>query len=144
MNINIQPVTEKYVPTKAHSDDAAYDLRAQLIEPYELSPGETTMIPVGFKLGLPAGLKALVLPRSGLACKKGIEIPNAPGLIDAGYRGDVMVCLKNTSDESFMISDGDRIAQMTIDHVVGTDLVTVESLDETDRGEGGFGSSGVA
>lgn len=144
MFVNIQPVDERYLPTKAHASDAAYDLRAMLTEPYELSPGETTKIPVGFKLGLEPGLKALVLPRSGLALKHGVTVLNSPGVIDAGYRGDVMVILHNTSDRPFFINDGDRIAQMSIEVVRNTTLRSVTGLGEaTERGEGGFGSTGT-
>jgi dUTP diphosphatase len=129
------------VPTRAHDDDAGYDLRAS--EAATLPPGARTSVGTGVAVAIPAGHAGLVLPRSGLAARHGISLVNAPGLIDAGYRGEVRVLLLNTDREaSFEVAPGDRIAQLVIVRHEAPELVEVDSLDETVRGDGGFGSTG--
>ncbi len=130
------------VPQRAHATDAGYDLRAA--ESTVIGPGERTSVGTGIAVAIPAGYAGLVLPRSGLALKNGITIPNSPGLIDPDYRGEVRVIMLNTDqDESFSIDVGDRIAQLVI---VATETVSLEErddLNQTGRGSGGFGSTGV-
>lgn len=108
-----------------------------------LAPGDIALIPCGFAMAFPDGFEAQVRPRSGLAVKHGISMPNAPGTIDADYRGEVKVPLINLGREAFTVEHGMRIAQMVIAPVARAEIVEVESLDETDRGAGGFGSTGV-
>lgn len=119
------------------------DLRANLDEPIVLKPFERRLIPTGLHIALPAGYEAQVRPRSGLALKKGITVLNSPGTIDADYRGEVGVLLINLSQEEFVVNDGERIAQMVIARHEQGDFVVVEALDETERGEGGYGHTGV-
>jgi dUTP pyrophosphatase len=131
------------LPVRAHDDDAGYDLCA--IESATLAPGERAMIGTGIAIELPSGHAGLVLPRSGLAARHGITLVNAPGLIDAGYRGELKVLLLNTDREAaFDIAAGDRIAQLVVVAVATTEVVESDALAATARGEGGFGSSGVA
>lgn len=131
------------VPTYAHEGDAGMDLRAS--EEASIPPGSRALVGTGIAIALPHAHVGLVHPRSGLAAKNGITVLNAPGTIDAGYRGEVKVILLNTSDETFTISPGDRIAQLVIQKVERPDIEVVASLDEdTARGAGGFGSTGVA
>ena len=128
-------------PSRAHDGDAGFDLYA--VEPAALGPGERASVGTGIALAIPDGWAGLVLPRSGLAAKHGITIPNAPGLIDAGYRGEVRVLLLNTDPgEPFDGSAGDRVAQLGLVRHESPELVEVASLEETVRGAGGFGSSG--
>jgi dUTP pyrophosphatase len=128
-------------PTRAHDDDAGYDLRAS--EAATLPPGGRESVGTGVAVAIPEGHAGLVLPRSGLAARHGISLVNAPGLIDAGYRGEVRVLLLNTDREaSFEVAPGDRIAQLVIIRHEAPELVEVDSLDETVRGDGGFGSTG--
>lgn len=130
------------VPVHAKPGDAGFDLRSAVS--LELLPGKRACIPCGIALGLPLGFAALVLPRSGLAADHGITVVNAPGLIDAGYRGEVKVILLNTDDqESFSIEKGDRIAQLLIIPIPEIELTVTSELDDTLRGDAGFGSSGV-
>jgi dUTP pyrophosphatase len=129
------------LPTRAHDGDAGLDLYA--LEGAVLAPGERAAIPTGVAVEIPPGQAGLVLPRSGLAARHGISVVNAPGLIDAGYRGEVRVLLLNTDREQpFELVAGDRIAQLVLVRVELPELVEVESLDESERGAGGFGSSG--
>ena len=129
------------LPERAYDGDAAFDLYAA--EAATLPPGRRAVIGTGIALGLPPGLAALTLPRSGLAARHGITIVNAPGLIDPGYRGEVRVILFNTDlDEPFEVAAGDRIAQLLLLSLAGVSLVCVEALQDTQRGERGFGSSG--
>jgi dUTP pyrophosphatase len=129
------------VPTRAHDGDAGYDLCA--VEAVRLAPGERASIGTGIAVAIPDGCAGLVLPRSGLAAKHGISVVNAPGLIDAGYRGELRVLLLNTDREAaFDVTPGDRIAQLVIVRHEAPEPVEVESLDETARGVGGFGSTG--
>ncbi len=128
-------------PTRAHDDDAGYDLRAS--EAATLAPGGRASVGTGVAVAIPEGHAGLVLPRSGLAARHGISLVNAPGLIDAGYRGEVRVLLLNTDREAaFDVAPGDRIAQLVIVRHEAPELVEVDSLDETVRGDGGFGSTG--
>lgn len=119
------------------------DLRANLTEPLTLAPMERVLVPTGLHIALPAGYEAQVRPRSGLALKHGISVLNAPGTIDADYRGEIGVILANLSTTPFVINDGERIAQLVIARYEQTEWECVECLDETERGEGGFGHSGV-
>ena len=128
-------------PTRAHEGDAGYDLYA--VEPARLAPGERASVGTGVAVAIPDGWAGLVLPRSGLAARHGITLPNAPGLIDSGYRGEVRVLLLNTDPQAtFEVATGDRIAQLLVVRHEAPELLEVESLDETVRGAGGFGSSG--
>lgn len=128
-------------PTRAHADDAGYDLRA--CEAATLPPGGRASVGTGIAVAIPDGHAGLVLPRSGLAARHGISLVNAPGLIDAGYRGEVRVLLLNTDREtSFEVTPGDRIAQLVIVRHDASELIEVDSLEETARGAGGFGSTG--
>jgi dUTP pyrophosphatase len=128
-------------PTRAHDGDAGFDLYAA--EAARLEPGERGSVGTGIAVAIPDGHAGLVLPRSGLAARHGIALVNAPGLIDAGYRGEVRVLLLNTDTaEPFEVAPGDRIAQLMITPFAAPDLIELESLDETVRGAGGFGSSG--
>jgi dUTP pyrophosphatase len=131
------------LPAPAHEGDAGLDLHA--VEPVRLEPGERASVPTGIAVEIPSGHAGLVLPRSGLALRHGIALVNAPGLIDAGYRGEIRVLLVNTDRENaFAAEAGDRIAQLVIVRVEASEAVEAESLAESERGEGGFGSSGVA
>ena len=128
-------------PSRAHDGDAGYDLYA--VEAATIAPGERASVGTGIALAIPDGWAGLVLPRSGLAARHGITLPNAPGLIDAGYRGEVRVLLLNAdSRETFHVAPGDRIAQLVLVRHESPELIEVESLEETVRGTGGFGSSG--
>lgn len=122
---------------------AGMDLRASLTESRILKPLERTIVGTGLFIELPVGIEAQVRPRSGLAAKKGITVLNAPGTIDADYRGEVGVILVNLSNEEFTINNGERIAQLVIAKHERAEWEQVELLSETDRGEGGFGSTGV-
>jgi dUTP pyrophosphatase len=119
------------------------DLRANLDAPITLRPMERRLIPTGLHIALPEGYEAQVRPRSGLALKHGLTVLNTPGTIDADYRGEIGVVLINLSQEDFVVNDGERIAQMVITHHEQGDFVVVEELDETERGEGGYGHTGV-
>jgi dUTP diphosphatase len=122
---------------------AGMDLRADLKSPITLKPLERAIVPTGLYMELPVGYEAQVRPRSGLAAKKGITVLNAPGTIDADYRGNVGVILVNLSNEDFIVENGERIAQMVIAKHERAEWEEVEILSETDRGEGGFGSTGT-
>ena len=131
------------LPQYATAQSAGMDLRANLEEPVVLRPMERRLIPTGLHISLPEGYEAQVRPRSGLALKKGITVLNSPGTIDADYRGEVGVLLINLSQEDFTVNDGERIAQMVIARHEQGDFVVVEELDATERGEGGYGHTGV-
>lgn len=122
---------------------AGLDLRANLSEPRILKPLERTIVGTGLYIELPVGYEAQVRPRSGLAAKKGITVLNAPGTVDADYRGEIGVILANISHENFIIENGERIAQLVIAKHERAEWVAVEELSETSRGAGGFGSTGV-
>ena len=121
---------------------AGADLTACLEEPLTIAPMEIRAVPTGFAMEIPAGYEAQIRPRSGLA-SKGLSVPNAPGTIDADYRGEVKVLLLNLGKESFIIRHHDRIAQMVIAPVIQAEFTATETLSETGRGEGGFGSTGI-
>ena len=130
------------LPARAHDDDAGYDLCA--LEDATLGPGERAMLRTGIAIELPAGHAGLVVPRSGLAARHGVALVNAPGLIDAGYRGELKVLLLNTDrDDAFEVAAGDRIAQLVVVAVATPQIVEADALAATARGEAGFGSSGV-
>ncbi|MEQ8523104.1 dUTP diphosphatase [Gracilimonas sp.] len=122
---------------------AGMDVRAAVETPIVIKPGERTLIPTGLQIALPEGYEAQIRPRSGLAIRNGITMLNTPGTIDADYRGEVKVIAINHGEEEFVVNHGDRIAQMVIAPVTQLPLLEVDELDETDRGEGGFGSTGV-
>lgn len=130
-------------PSYVKEGDAGADLRAAV--DLELAPGERALVPTGLAIALPAGYVGLVHPRSGLAAKHGITIVNAPGTVDAGYRGEIKVCLLNTDQkETFRVAKGDRIAQLVIQKYETARFVAVEQLPESARGAAGFGSTGLA
>ena len=128
-------------PCKAHSDDAGFDVYAS--EELLLKAHEFGCVPTGISMELPAGTEAQIRPRSGLAAKNGITVLNAPGTVDAGYRGELKVILINHSDRDFLVTPGMRIAQMVIAPIYEAEFVEVQTLSDTARGEGGFGSSGL-
>ncbi|MBR7146007.1 MAG: dUTP diphosphatase [Lentisphaeria bacterium] len=131
---------EELLPVKAHADDAAFDLRSRsdILVPVNKS----TLVPTGVFIELPVNYEAQVRPRSGLALKHNITLTNSPGTIDAGYRGEVGVIMFNHGPEEFAVKRGDRIAQMVIAELPAVELETVAVLSSSDRGEGGFGSTG--
>ena len=131
------------LPEYATPQSAGVDLRANIDEPVELKPLSRALIPTGLHIALPEGYEAQIRPRSGLAIKKGITCLNTPGTIDADYRGDIGVILINLSAETFIVNPGERIAQMVINKFEQAEFELVEELDETERGEGGFGHTGV-
>ncbi len=132
------------LPSFETAQAAGTDLRAAIDKPVTLAPGERKLIPTGFCMALPAGYEAQVRPRSGLALKHGITVLNSPGTIDADYRGEVGVLLINHGDEPFTVNRGDRFAQMVLAEVTQGTFHVVAELDETDRGSGGYGSTGTA
>lgn len=131
------------LPAYATQQSAGLDLRANLDESIVLRPMERRLVPTGLRIALPEGYEAQVRPRSGLALKHGITVLNTPGTIDADYRGEVMVLLINFSQEDFIINDGERIAQLVVARYEQADFLSVEELDETERGAGGYGHTGV-
>ena len=122
---------------------AGMDLRANIDAPITLRPLERCLIPTGLFIALPPGYEAQVRPRSGLALKKGITVLNSPGTIDADYRGELMVLLVNLSSDNFVVNDGERIAQMVVARHAQVQFAPVTELDSTERGEGGYGHTGV-
>ncbi|MBT4100512.1 MAG: dUTP diphosphatase [Gemmatimonadetes bacterium] len=130
------------LPAYETLDSAGMDLRALLQEPLELSAGERALIPTGMKIEIPRGFEGQVRPRSGLALKRGLTVLNAPGTIDADYRGDVGVILVNLSTETQTIDPGERVAQLVFAPVTRCEWQAVDELGDTQRGEGGFGSTG--
>lgn len=130
------------LPRYAHEGDAGMDLCA--CEEAEIAPGGRALVRTGWTIALPNGYEGQVRPRSGLALKRGVTVLNSPGTIDAGYRGEVGVILANFGDAPFHVSPGDRIAQLVVAPVTRGEPVEVESIDATDRGAGGFGSTGVS
>lgn len=131
------------VPKYATNGSAAVDLCAMIDFPITIAPGERTLIPTGIALSIPAGYVGIVAARSGLACKKGICLSNGIGVIDSDYRGEISVGLFNSSKEGFTVECGERIAQLMIMPVESALFVPTDSLDETERGNGGFGSTGT-
>ena len=131
------------LPEYATEQSAGMDLRANIDSPITLRPLERRLIPTGLHIALPVGYEAQVRPRSGLALKKGITVLNSPGTIGADYRGEIMVLLINLSNDDFVVNDGERIAQMVIAAHEQGQFETVTELDTTERGEGGYGHTGV-
>lgn len=143
VNVNIVNKSKHELPQYETAGSAGMDLRANIDNPVTLSSLERTVIPTGLFIELPLGYEAQVRPRSGLSLKKGLSVPNSPGTIDSDYRGEVGVIVVNLSNEDIVINDGDRIAQMVIAKHERAEWTLVDSLSETNRGEGGFGSTGV-
>ena len=142
--MKVQIINKTSYPTPAYATDksAGMDLKANIDEPITLGPLERALIPTGLFIALPDGTEAQVRPRSGLAAKYGISVLNAPGTIDADYRGEVKVILVNLSNEPFVVNPGERVAQLVLAKYEKIEWDEVEILDETARGEGGFGSTG--
>ncbi|MCK6080673.1 dUTP diphosphatase [Microbacterium sp. EYE_5] len=135
------PIISAHVPVYAHPGDAGADLVST--EQVRLEPGRRALVGTGVRIALPEGYVAFVVPRSGLAARHGITVVNAPGTVDAGYRGEIKVSLLNTDpDEAFDVAPGDRIAQLIVMPVPRVTFIPVETLPESVRGEGGFGSTG--
>lgn len=143
MKVNVVNKSNYDTPFYATEKSAGMDLKANIDEPVTLGPLERAMIPTGLYIALPDGTEAQVRPRSGLAAKHGISVLNAPGTVDADYRGEVKVILVNLSNEPFVVNPGERIAQMVVAKYERVDWNVVDSLDDTERGSGGFGSTGV-
>ncbi len=143
MHINIINKSEHPLPHYETGASAGMDLRANISEAVTLQPLGRAIIKTGLFIALPVGTEAQVRPRSGLAAKKGITVLNAPGTIDADYRGEIGVILVNLSNEPFVVENGERIAQLVIAKHERAEWVAVETLSETARGSGGFGSTGV-
>lgn len=143
MKINIINKSQHTLPSYETLASAGMDLRANLSQPIVIEPMERALIPTGLFMELPIGYEAQVRPRSGLALKKGITCLNSPGTIDADYRGEVGVILANLSKETFVVENGERIAQMVIVKHERAEWMEVEILSETERGAGGFGSTGL-
>lgn len=143
MKIRVINRSHHALPAYATVLSAGMDLRANLTEPIVLKPLTRCLVPTGLYIALPEGYEAQVRPRSGLALKKGITVLNSPGTIDADYRGEIGVILINLSAEEFVIEDGERIAQMVIAQYEQAEWEQVETLDDTERGAGGFGHTGV-
>jgi dUTP pyrophosphatase len=143
MQIKIINKSRHNLPHYETIASAGMDLRASLTESRILKPLERTIVGTGLFIELPVGIEAQVRPRSGLAAKKGITVLNAPGTIDADYRGEIGVILVNLSNEDFIIQNGERIAQLVIAKHERAEWISVDELSETSRGEGGFGSTGV-
>lgn len=131
------------LPEYATTESAGMDVRAFLENPIVLAPFERALIPTGIYIELPHGYECQIRPRSGLALKKGISVLNTPGTIDADYRGEIGIILINLSQEPFTVTNGERICQMVIKNYVKAEWKKVDELDETHRGEGGFGHTGV-
>ena len=142
MKVQIINKSHHQLPQYATPQSAGVDLRANLNEPVTLEPLQRALIPTGLFISLPVGYEAQVRPRSGLAIKKGITVLNSPGTIDADYRGEICIILVNLSEEPFVINDGERVAQMVIARHEQAEWIEVETLDETERGAGGFGHTG--
>ena len=143
MKIKITNNSKHELPKYATAGSAGMDLRANIDNPITLAPGERVLIPTGLHIALPVGYEAQIRPRSGLAIKYGITCLNTPGTIDSDYRGEIGVELINHGHEPFVINDGDRIDQMVIAKYEQAEWVVTEELDETERGDGGYGHTGV-
>ncbi len=143
--MKVKIVNKSAFPAPAYATElsAGMDLKANITEPIELDSLERAMVPTGLFIELPQGYEAQVRPRSGLAAKHGVTVANSPGTVDADYRGEVKVILVNLSKEKFVINPGERIAQMVVAKHETVEWVEVEELGETERGAGGFGSTGV-
>lgn len=143
MKVHIVNKSAYEAPFYATVNSAGMDLKANFEEPITLAPLQRAMVPTGLYIALPEGTEAQIRPRSGLAAKHGITVLNTPGTIDADYRGEIKVILVNLSNEPFTINPGERIAQMVVARYEKVEWNEVESLDETERGAGGFGSTGT-
>lgn len=143
MKVNIINHSTNSIPAYETIASAGMDIRANLTEDITLKPLERAMIPTGLHIALPVGFEAQIRPRSGLAAKNGITVLNTPGTIDADYRGEIKVILVNLSPNEFTIHHGDRIAQMVIAKHEHVEFELVTELDSTERGEGGFGHTGI-
>ncbi|WP_369047918.1 dUTP diphosphatase [Tenacibaculum sp. UWU-22] len=143
MKVQIINNSRHQIPTYETEGSAGMDLRANINEPIVLKPLERTIVKTGLFIALPVGFEAQVRPRSGLAAKSGITVLNAPGTVDADYRGEIGVILINLSNKDFTINDGERIAQLVVAKHERVNWQEVRVLDETQRGAGGFGSTGV-
>ena len=143
MQVKIVNRSQHPLPEYATPQSAGLDLRANLVTPLTLAPLERTLVPTGLFIALPEGYEAQVRPRSGLALKHGITVLNTPGTVDADYRGEIMVLLVNFSNEPFTVNDVERIAQMVIAKHEKVDFELVDTLDETERGAGGYGHTGL-
>lgn len=143
MKVKVINKSSHELPSYATDLSAGLDLRANIEEAIVLKPLERTLVPTGLYMSIPAGFEAQVRPRSGLAFKKGITVLNAPGTIDADYRGEVGVLLVNLSNEDFVIENGERVAQLVIAKHEQITWEAADNLEETDRGAGGFGSTGT-
>ncbi len=143
MKLKIVNTSDNPLPVYETTGSAGMDLRAQLSEPVMLKPLQRALIPTGLFIELPDGCEAQVRPRSGLALKKGVTVLNSPGTIDSDYRGEIKVIMINLSNETTIINTGERIAQMIISKYEKVTLKEVDELNETERGEGGFGHTGV-
>lgn len=143
--IKIKVINEGHQPLPAYAtpQSAGLDLRANIDSSIVLQPLERRLVPTGLRIALPEGFEAQIRPRSGLALKHGITVLNSPGTIDADYRGEVMVLLINFSNEPFTVNDGERIAQMVVARHEQVEMEAVKTLDETERGTGGYGHTGV-
>lgn len=142
VKINILASSPEFKPSRANIGDAGYDCKACIEEKIVLQPGQRALVPLGFRIQLPIGKEAQIRPRSGLAHKQGISIVNSPGTIDSGYIGEVKANVINQGADTFEIAPGDRICQMVIADYYVPIWEDVESLQETERGEGGHGSTG--
>ena len=142
MEVKIVNKSNHRLPEYATVDSAGMDLKANIDEPFVLVPLERQMVPTGIFIQLPKGTEAQVRPRSGLAAKNGITVLNSPGTIDSDYTGEIKVILINLSNEKFVVNPGDRIAQMVVARYERVEWNEVATLDETERGEGGFGHTG--
>lgn len=143
IKINVVNRGHQQLPAYATPQSAGMDLRANIEEPIIIKPLERKLIGTGLHIALPEGYEAQIRPRSGLALKHGLTVLNSPGTVDADYRGEIMVLLINLSDKDFVVNDGERIAQMVIAKHEQGEFVEVAELDETERGEGGYGHTGV-
>jgi len=143
MKVQIINKSHHPLPSFATLSSAGMDIRAFLEEAITLQPMERRIIPTGLYMALPDGYEAQIRPRSGLAIKKGITLLNTPGTIDADYRGEIGIIMVNLSTEAFVVEDGERIAQMVIARYEQPEWLEVENLDETERGAGGFGHTGL-
>jgi dUTP pyrophosphatase len=141
--VKIKLLNGNCMPTKATESAAAFDLKAALVNPHTIQPGEVAKIPCGFQMELPSGYEAQLRPRSGIAWTNRVSLINSPGTIDADYRGEVCALMINLGTDDFTVEPLMRVAQMVIDEVPPIELDPVEELSDTGRGKGGFGSTGV-
>ena len=143
MEVKIVNKSNHRLPEYATPGSAGMDLKANIDEPFVLKPLERQIVPTGLFIALPDGYSADIQPRSGLAAKYGVTVANSPGLCDPDYRGEIKVILINLSNENFVVNPGERIAQLVVRHFEKVEWNEVATLDETERGEGGFGHTGI-